>query len=146
MLKSPFAVNRNCFNIPDISSSCHWWFYIILYPLKIHPHDFPDSFGQKPLCNPWPITFPVESSIKSSKSHVDFHHGKSRLINHNQPQESSGYLNSNQPMDFFVQEASGALELSESAFQHFFSTALTRALARLEAGKLWRPKRRGSRR
>ena len=44
------------------------------------------------------------------------------------------------------QEASGALELSESAFQHFFSSAVTRALARLEAGKLWRPKRRGSRR
>lgn len=45
-----------------------------------------------------------------------------------------------------AQEASGALELSESAFQHFFSSAVTRALARLEAGKLWRPKRRGSRR
>eukprot|EP00435_Cladocopium_sp_Y103_P020897 s662_g5.t1 len=45
-----------------------------------------------------------------------------------------------------LKEASGALELSESAFQHFFSTAVTRALARLEAGKLWRPKRRGSRR
>lgn len=45
-----------------------------------------------------------------------------------------------------LKEASGALELSESAFQHFFSSTVTRALARLEAGKLWRPKRRGSRR
>lgn len=46
------------------------------------------------------------------------------------------------------QEASGvsALELSESSFQRFFLGALTRAMARLEAGKQWRPKRRGSRR
>jgi len=45
-----------------------------------------------------------------------------------------------------LKEASGSLELSESAFQHFFSTAVSRGLSRLEAGKLWRPKRRGSRR